>query len=408
MGDDSHFDVLIVGGGLVGASLACALGGRRLRVGVVEAYPFDAPKQPSYDDRSIALAYGTRRIFEAMGLWTRLAAASTPIEMIHVSDRGHFGVTRMSAAACGLEALGYVVENRAMGRVFSETLPALSNVELICPGRLKALELTEQGAHLLIDSGGTERALNARLVVGADGGKSMVRTLAGIGARRRDYGQCAVIANISPSQHHRYIAYERFTENGPLALLPMSEGRCSLVWTVPATAGESMVHKSDTQFLDALQARFGRRLGRLERVGKRAAYPLALVRAHRHTATRLALIGNAAHSLHPVAGQGFNLGLRDVAVLVEALIQAVEEGRDPGSREVLHRYEHGRRRDQRRVSALTDGLVRVFSNDFTPLVLARNAGMVAVDLMPPLKRALMRQTMGLAGRLPRLARGLSL
>lgn len=408
MRDAAHFDVLIVGGGLVGASLACALGGCGQRVGVVEAWPFDAPAQPSYDDRSIALAYGTRRIFEGMGLWERLAPAATPIERIHVSDRGHFGMTRMSAADCGLDALGYVVENRSVGRVFSGALSALPDVELICPAQLKTLELTARGAHVRIERGDAEQVLTTRLLVGADGARSTVRTLAGIGAWRRDYGQCAVIANVSPAEDHRNTAFERFTRDGPLAFLPMSGGRCSLVWTVPAAERDEVLNLSDERFLGAVQERFGRRLGRLQKVGKRAAYPLALVRARRHAASRLALIGNAAHSLHPIAGQGFNLGLRDVAVLAELLVDSAAAGGDPGSHRLLEAYEDARRRDQQHISVLTDGLVRIFSNDYLPVVLARNAGMVAADLVPPLKRALMRRTMGLAGRLPRLGRGLAL
>lgn len=401
-------DVLIVGGGMVGASLACALARRPLRIGVVESFPFGISAQPGYDDRSIALAYGTRRIFDGMGLWREIAAAATPIEQIHVSDRGHFGATRLRAGAYGFDALGYVAESRTLGRVFAATLAALPQVELICPARVKALETAPELVRVTIEQGAMERTVTARLVVGADGADSSVRRWSGIGAQRAEYGQSAIIANLTPERPHRNVAYERFTDSGPLALLPMSEGRCALVWTVRTEQRAEILALGDAEFLARLQLRFGSRLGRLYRIGARVAYPLALVRAQSYTTARLALIGNAAHTLHPIAGQGFNLGLRDVAALAEVVCDAMAAGRDIGTRAVLGRYEEWRRRDQAHVLRATDGLVRLFSNDYAPLVAARTAGLVLVDLLPPVKRALMRRAMGLAGPQPRLARGLPL
>ncbi len=401
-------DVLIVGGGMVGASLAGALGGQALRVAVVEQVPFSAADQPSYDDRSLALAWGTRRVFEAIGAWDGLAATVTPIEEIHVSDRGHFGATLMKAATIGFDALGYVVENRELGRLFTGLLPGLPNVELICPARLQSIEIVAAGVRVRIEYAGEVRELSARLLIGADGGQSAARRLCGIGAETVDYGQSAIIANVTPDQPHGNRAYERFTEHGPLALLPMSGNRCSLVWTVPRAQSAGILALPDAEFIAVLQARFGYRLGRFLRAGARASYPLVRVSAARHVAARIALIGNAAHTLHPVAGQGFNLGLRDVAALAEVVADAVTADKDIGGHDVLARYQRWRAADQQRVLTLTDGLVRVFSNDFTPLVIARNAGMIALDLLPPLKRLMMRQAMGLTGRLPRLARGLPL
>ncbi len=404
----ADYDVLIVGGGMVGASLACALGDRPLRIAVVEAVPFSAPGQPSYDDRSVALAWGTRRVFEAIGLWDALAPAVTPIGEIHVSDRGHFGAARLRAASIGYDALGYVVENRDLGRVFAARLPALANVEMICPARLQAIENGPDALRARLDVNGETREITTRLLVGADGGQSVTRRLAAIGADSVDYGQSAIIANVSTEHPHRNRAWERFTTQGPLALLPMSGDRCSLVWTVSRAQADATLALTDDAFLAALQSRFGDRLGRFTRAGVRIAYPLIRVSARRHVAGRLALIGNAAHTLHPVAGQGFNLGLRDVAAFAEVIADAAAAGEDPGAPVVLDRYQRWRAADQARVLTLTDGLVRVFSNDFSPLVAARGLGLVALDLLPPLKRLLMRQTMGLAGRLPRLARGLPL
>jgi len=391
---------------MVGASLACALGNQPLRVGVIEAVPFRSESQPSYDDRSIALAYGARKIFEGMGLWQQVEEIVTPIKKIHVSDRGHFGATRMDAAREGYPALGYVVENRDLGLLFAKTLASLPNVELICPAKLQNFTINADDAEVVIERDGKIETLTTKLIVGADGGRSVVRQLAGIDHTLDDYRQNAVIANVTPGKDHQNIAYERFTDSGPLALLPMSEGRCSLVWTVDRDNVEDVMALDDEAFLSQLQQRFGMRLGPLQKVGRRNAYPLALVRAVEHIRPRLALIGNAAHVLHPIAGQGFNLGIRDVAALAQVIVEAKDD--DIGALAVLNQYDAWRKRDQDCVTGLTDGLVRIFSNQITPLVIGRNSGLLAMDMIPPVKRMLMRQTMGLAGKLPKLARGIPL
>ena len=245
-------------------------------------------------------------------------------------------------------------------------------------------------------------------VVAADGGDSPVRQRLGFRAREWSYGQTAVIANITPGRPHQGVAYERFTDTGPLALLPMTEGRCSLVWTQRDAEVEALLALDDQAFLRALQARFGQRLGRFARVGRRASYPLRQLLVSDSVRPRLALIGNAAHTLHPVAGQGFNLGLRDVAVLAELLVEQARAGGDPGAMPLLARYRDWRRPDQNALALVTDGLVRLFSNPLLPLRLGRNLGLLGFDLLPPLKQAGARRFMGLGGRLPRLARGLPL
>jgi len=404
----TDYDVLIIGGGLVGGTLACALSGQNLRIGLVEAYPFKSEQQPSYDDRSIALAYGSRRILEGIGLWQSLAEHSTAIHKIHVSDRGHFGFTHLDRNESGHDALGYVIENRNIGNIFAERLAQQDNIELLCPAELQSLQTDEQQARITITQNQQQRQLSARLVIGADGGQSAVRRLCNIGNRHWDYGQSAIIANITPEQPHQNIAYERFTDTGPLALLPMSKQRCSLVWTVRNENVDDILALRDESFLTQLQQRFGQRLGALQQCGRRNSYPLKLIRAQAHSTARVALIGNAAHTLHPIAGQGFNLGIRDVAALAEIISDSLQQGKDIGSAISLQQYEQWRSKDQRNVSAITDTLVRIFSNNFTPLVLARNAGLLAMDLLPPLKRRLERQAMGLSGRLPRLSRGLPL
>jgi 2-octaprenyl-6-methoxyphenol hydroxylase len=405
----TDYDILIIGGGMVGASLAVALGSLSLRIGLIEAVEFESDAQPSYDDRTVALSFGSKRIFESLGVWGRLEVrGATPIRHIHISDRGRFGFARLDAAEAGVEALGYVVENRALGQALKPALAATRNLDFICPAMMEGVELAADAATVSVRRRDRVERLSARLLVAADGGRSAVRELVGIGAQRTDYGQTALVTNVTPEQPHRNIAYERFTDSGPLAFLPMSDNRYAVVWSLPPEQVEPLLVLDDAAFLARLQERFGTRVGRFLKVGKRAAYPLALTKVSEHIRPRLVLVGNAAHTVHPVAGQGFNLGLRDVAALAQVLGDAQRTGRDLGELAVLQGYAAWRKRDMRTISTFTDGLVRVFSNDFLPLSVARNLGLLAVDLLPPAKRGLLRLSMGLAGRLPRLARGLPL
>jgi 2-octaprenyl-6-methoxyphenol hydroxylase len=403
---NSH-DIVIVGGGMVGASLAVALAPLPLRIAVVEAWPPASDAQPSYDDRATAVAHGSRLIFDAIGCWRPLAEAAMPIHRIHVSDRGRFGFTRMDCRDHGLDALGYVIENRMIGPALWARIETCDNVQLLCPARVSALAANGAGVEVTIDpEGGTAQTLNAALVIAADGARSPLRAMAGIEADVHDYGQTAIIANVTTSKPHANEAFERFTDQGPLAMLPMAGQRSSLVWTLGKSAAEQAMAAPDEVFLDDLQQAFGFRLGRIEQVGKRQSYPLKLVRARAQTAPRVVLIGNAAHSLHPVAGQGFNLGLRDVAALAEVLAEAGREGADPGSPPVLEAYDRWRREDHERVITLTDSLVRLFTNPLGPVKAARALALLGLDLLPMAKAGFVRQATGLAGRLPRLARGL--
>jgi 2-octaprenyl-6-methoxyphenol hydroxylase len=410
---DTDYDILIIGAGMVGASLACALRSQPLRIGLIEAVSFNpdasSSSQLSYDARTTALSYGTRRIFEGMQLWEQLAGHVTPIKKIHVSDQGHFGFARLDCAEQDLDALGYVVENATLGSLFANAIKALANVELICPARVEDIVIDPECARVGINFGdASKRTVTADLVVLADGRKSAVRERLGIKSSDWDYRQTAVIANITPEHPHNNTAYERFTRNGPLALLPMSENRCSVVWTLGNEQLDSVMSLDDADFLEALQKQFGGRLGKLLKAGKRHAYPLALTRTHELVRHRLALIGNAAHTLHPIAGQGFNLGMRDVAVFAQMLVDAVSAGQDIGEFNVLNDYADWRSRDHRLVTTLTDSLVRVFSTGFAPLVSARNLGLIALDRLPFIKDVFVRQGIGLQGRQPRLTRGLPL
>lgn len=407
---NGEYDIVIAGGGMIGTSLALALAPLGLRVAVVEAVARKAVLQPSFDDRTTALSRSTQRMFEAMGLWEEIAAASTPIRSIHVSDQGRFGFSHIDAEEQGVEALGYVVINRVLGNVLQTALEHCEGVDLFCPARIVAVDVDSSRATAVLEAGEEQQTLTARLLVAADGANSAVREMLGISALKSEYGQHAIIGNLLPEKGIDNRAFERFTDNGPLALLPVEGDRAGFIWTVAEDAAERIMGLEDNDFLSELQAMFGYRLGALSRVGKRACYPLTLSKAMRLTTTRAVLVGNAAHGLHPVAAQGFNLGMRDVASLCDCIADSQTEAGavDPGDAELLERYANWRRGDQRKLVQFTDGLVRLFGSSRRPLRALRNIGMLGFDLVPGVRSLFAKHTMGLAGRLPRLSRGMPL
>lgn len=403
----TEFDVIIVGGGMVGASLAVALAPLPLQIAVIEA--FDPRQrgvsQPSYDDRSTAIANGSQQILETIGVWAGMAQEATAISDIHISDRGHFGIGRISAVEEKVPALGYVVPNRAIGRSLWAALESFANIRMFCPARLESLLDRGDSVQVgLTGEDGNTIELHGRLVAAADGAQSVVRKILGIDATVWDYGQTAIISNVTTEKPHRNVAYERFTADGPMAVLPMTEGRSALVWTVPSEQAEEILQLSDRQILDRLQELFGYRLGHWQKIGKRVSYPLSMSKAKQQTRHRVAIIGNAAHGLHPIAGQGFNLSLRDVAGLAEVIAGA----NDPGDPQALEKYCRWRAADQARVMSFTDALVRVFANPLASVRVARNLALLMFDLLPGAKSLLARHTMGRGGDLPRLARGVPL
>ena len=406
------YDIVIAGGGMIGSSFALAIAPLGLRVAIVEPVSPSASAQPSFDDRSTALSRSTQRMFAAMGLWEQIVAAATPITRIHVSDKGGFGFAHINAEQQGVEALGYVVINRVLGSVLQAGLAEVDALDVLCPARIAGVNLGPDSANVAITADdGRSRELRCRLLVVADGANSSVRTMIGIAASQSDYGQRAVIGNLKPEKSLDHCAYERFTEHGPLALLPVTDDRAGFVWSVSEQNAQRVLALDKTGFLDELQQAFGNRLGRFSRVGKRAAYPLVLSKAARLTAQRAVLVGNAAHGLHPVAAQGFNLGMRDVAALSDCIADAMRtdgQGFDPGSVELLDRYAKWRRADQQKLVGFTDGLVRLFSHSSRRLRFLRNIGMLGFDLVPGIRSLFARHTMGLAGRLPRLSRGVPL
>ena len=403
-------EVLIVGGGLVGSTLAHALAQIPVATVLVEERDPGRLEEPGFDDRSTALAGGSQRILDGLGLWGGVAGEAEPITGIHISERGRFGASRILASREGVPALGYTVENRVLTGAVWPKIRAAEAVTCLAPARLEDFKVDASGVTASVSTGGSSRTIRARLLVAADGARSRVRSALGIGVREDDYGQKGVILNCETEIPHKGRAFERFTPNGPLAMLPLGRGRMAVVWTLPLDEGERVGALDDEPFRDALQRAFGFRLGRIRQVGVRSAWPLHRVRAKSLTASRAVLVGNAAFSLHPVAGQGFNLALRDIAALAEAICDArrADADADPGAAALLERYCDWRAPDQRRIAEFTHGLMRLFTIDAAPLAVSRGLGLMAFDLLPGAKGWLARQAMGLGGRVSRLARGLRL
>jgi 2-octaprenyl-6-methoxyphenol hydroxylase len=403
------YDVAIVGGGMVGASFALALRATKLRVLLIEGIPPDSARQPSFDERTTALGNGSRQIFESLGVWNAMVGESAAIRSIHVSDAGRFGVARLAAQEQGIDAFGYVVPNRVIGRVLWEALRASPNITLAVPAQLERATPCDDGVELEYIVDGKSQAARAAVAVAADGAGSLLRASAGIQAGVEDYDQIAIVVNAATERPHAGEAYERFTPSGPLAVLPVAGGSYAVVWAVRPDRARELLALDDAAFADELLAAFGWRAGRWSKVGKRNTYPLSLSRAQETVAGRVVLIGNAAQALHPVAGQGFNLGLRDAATLAEMLAGGAADPRgiDDAS-DLLARFAAWREEDRRGVTRFTDSLVKLFGSERPGLSLVRNFGLLLFDLSPTAKRALSRVSWGFAGRMPRLARGLPL
>ncbi|WP_445620066.1 2-octaprenyl-6-methoxyphenyl hydroxylase [Kushneria sp. Sum13] len=394
---DTPVDIAIIGGGLVGASLAVALAPlierHGLRVAVIEASELSATSaQPSFDERSSAISYGSRAHFEAMGIWSRLATRTAPIHDIEVSQRGAMGRTHLSCREVGTPSLGYVLPNAFLGQVLHERLASMT-IDWHCPARVGAIVPTVDGHRLTLDNG---CVLHAGLTVLADGGRSGLKASLGIDTDRRDYEQHALIANIETAKEHHGWAFERFTSEGAMALLPLQDRRMALIWTRPPEMIETTLALDDDAFLQALQSRFGTRLGRFQRVGARHVYPLSMSRAREQSRPHLAVLGNAAHAIHPVAGQGFNLALRGVMDLEAAIEAALEAGRTPGEALTMADFEQRRQSDRDLIMQASDTLVRLFGLELPGIGRARGAALGLFNLATPLKRALIRRAMGMA------------
>ncbi len=390
-----QYDVVIAGGAMAGATLALAiehLSQGALRVAVVEPFKAQSDQHPGFDSRSIALSYGTVNLLRHLELWSAIEPFTTPIEHIHVSDRSHAGMTDITKYDVGVEALGYVVELADVGRVYQELLTHSTAIDLYCPDSAKHITRTQENVTIELASG---ELLNAKLLVAADGAVSQCCQQIGLELSEHDFDQVAVIANIVTQEPHQGRAFERFTENGPVALLPMSDNRMSLVWCLRPDEAQIVMELSESEFLERLQQDFGWRLGAMQKVGLRASYPLLLRHRKQNISHRFAIVGNAAQTLHPIAGQGFNLGIRDVVTLAEEL---VKQGEDVGSYQGLIRFSRRREADRNETIWLTSSLVHVFSNDLLAMRIGRNTALAAMDNLSFFKQPLLRHTLGLVKR----------
>ena len=390
--------VIIVGGGMNGATLALAISHLtqgQLPVHLVEAVAPQTTNHPGFDSRAIALAQGTCQQLSRIGIWQAIAECATAIKTVHVSDRGHAGFVTLDAHDYRIDALGQVVELHDVGLRLFRLLQDAPGVTLHCPARVANVSRSEEAVSVTLEDGTT---LEGQMLVAADGSRSAIATRFGVQFQQEPYGQVGVIANVSTAGAHNGRAFERFTQHGPLAMLPMSHGRCSLVWCHPQEKADEVLGWTDDRFCNELQKAFGWRLGRITHAGKRAVYPLSLTTASQCISHRVALVGNAAQTLHPIAGQGFNLGLRDVMSLAESLAQAWSEQKDVGGYAVLSHYQNRRRADKEATIGVTDGLVHLFANRWGPLVAGRNLGLMAMELFIPARDVLAQRTLGWVAR----------
>ena len=408
---EKKYDIVIVGGGMVGASLALSLSrqmSKQTRIALVESfsfpeqnYHFEKNYSPSFDARSTALSYSSQVIYSHLGLWSILAPRLCEIKSINVSDRGHIGSVALHAEDSVWDALGYVVENAWLGQILIRQLQIEKKIELVSPATVSDVTSVAGATKIDVDQNGHRYEMTAKLLVVADGANSELRQKLGIQTNTRDYRQQALMANVGLEQDHGNWAFERFTDSGPVAMLPLLdhdvEGhRAALVWTLPTEYAEYLQSCGDEEFLTALCQRFGSRLGEFSRVGARFCYPLKLVEAKEQVRSNVVIMGNAAHSLHPVAGQGFNLALRDIAYLSSCLGIAQREGKVIGDLEVLLKYEQQRKLDQQLTIGFSDKIIELFADQHLLTSLVRNMGLLVMDLIPEIKNSFVNHAAGQA------------
>ncbi|MBI5447863.1 MAG: 2-octaprenyl-6-methoxyphenyl hydroxylase [Gammaproteobacteria bacterium] len=397
----TSFDVVIVGSGFVGSALARALQDLPLKVAILERTPVH---QMPFDQRSIVLSYGSSRILNALGVWDTLSSKTIPIETIQLSEAGRFGMVHLSAKEERVNALGYVVEGGYLQHVLGQATQAADRITSWCPANVVSMEKEEQHWRLGVECEQGYRELRAKLVIGADGTHSLVRRLQKINIEEFDYQQMAIVSQVGLHRSHHHVAYERFTQKGAIAFLPLAGLKAGLVWSAPQSFAKTLMEWEDKLFLEKLQQYFGYRLGRFLSLGQRVSYPLKKICAMQQAGPGWVLIGNAAHTLHPIAAQGFNLGLRDVACLVDVITDALHQKQNLFDEGVTKAYVDARARDQTDTTRFTHRLVRVFSQETWPIKITRTWANSLIEYVPFLKHRIARQAMGLAGRLSRLNR----
>lgn len=397
----ASYDVVIAGGGMVGATLACAFGDSGLKVAVLDQRAPEPPPVQGFDQRVSAITLASVAIFQAVGVWGTIKHRVAPVREMKVWDATGTGSIHFDAAEMGEPCLAYIIENSLMQSALVERLHHFTNIHYLCPVEIDSLELSPDAALLTLKDG---RKLNARLLVGADGAQSRVRELAGIERHLHPMGQKSIVATVTTEKPHVDTAWQRFLPTGPLAFLPLPEPHtCSIVWSADTARADALMALDDAAFIVELQAAFDT-LGQIKTVNPRAAFPLSLSHAKSYIAERLALIGDAAHTVHPLAGQGVNLGYLDAASLAEVLLDAAAEKKDIGTTRVLRRFERWRKGDNMATVSITGGFRYLFSNDLPGIRELRNFGLSLTDAATPIKNLIMRRASGLEGDLPRLAR----
>jgi len=395
---NTDYDIVIIGGGMVGATLACALGQAGIgRIAVVEAHAPDTGTDINdghIDIRVSAVTQASARLFQRLHIWDAIPPSRiSPFREMHVWDATGRGEIHFDSADIGEPSLGYIIENSIIQSALFNRLQSFDTIDWICPASLSDLQITDDKVNVHLDNG---RELSTKLIVGADGHHSAVRDKAGIKTHGWEYQQTAVVATITPSGPHSETAWQRFLPDGPLAFLPLADGQCSIVWSTTPDNAKRLLAMNEADFLNELQQTFGDKLGKMQGTGPRAAFPLRLCHADKYVIDRLALIGDAAHTVHPLAGQGVNLGFMDAAALAGVISEAHERGKDVGGLPVLRRYERGRKGDNLGMMMVMDGFKRLFGSHLTPVRWLRNAGLSLTNSAWPIKNLIMRQAMGLA------------
>ncbi|SET82574.1 2-octaprenyl-6-methoxyphenyl hydroxylase [Thalassotalea agarivorans] len=390
---NNSVDIVIAGGGLSGLLLARSLitSSPSLSIAVVESQSISFKQANQFDQRVLALSHHSAKYLEKIGVWPACQAHATAINHIHISDRGNYGKARIDACDHNVEALGYVIAMADLGKALQDSVNNADNICWYSPDSIVAFEQHQQHVDITLDSGSN---LQAKLLLACDGGQSKIRQSLSIDTIESEYAQSAIVCNLEMEKAHLGKAYERFTSHGPIAMLPLKQTNTSLVWTTTPEQALALINADTQEFTKQLEKAFGYWLGSVVKVGERGSFPLSLVQAKQNISHRIALIGNASHTIHPIAGQGFNLGLRDVELMATLVQQAIVQQQDIGQLALLSQYQQQRLSDQQAIISLTDSLVTLFSNDHAPLVAGRNIALKVLNYVSPLKQAFVNKTMG--------------
>ncbi|MEM7027298.1 MAG: 2-octaprenyl-6-methoxyphenyl hydroxylase [Pseudomonadota bacterium] len=401
------YDIFISGAGMVGSSLALSLASTGLKIGLIDATSLKQKETSTFDVRGITLSLSSKRIFENLGLWQRLQQDAFPIKQIHISEKGKFAFTHLHASEAAVDNLGFVVVASALGKTLHGEILKHKNIDFICPAELRDFHSTESSMHIVWSQHGEEHQATTSLLIGADGTNSTVRRLADIKTTQHDFNQTAFVANVITEKSNNATAYERFTPHGPIALLPIKDNQSVLVFVVDNDEIGFYQNLDDKSFIQCVQGELGRRLGKIIDISERRSYPISFHSAESHFQQNLLLLGNAAHTLHPNAAQGFNLGLRDVAGFVDAVNDGLAKGLKLNNKTILQNYYTAREADQKRITYFTNGLARCFYNQLPVLDIGRGLAMLITDILPPAKSQLMQTAMGIIGKQPELVREVS-